>query len=128
MIEEAFRQESGVELLTLYDPQEALDRLNNPANPLPALVLCSARFPNLTAVDFLRSMKSQKRLRAIPVLILGSYLLPHQVEELFVEQASSVIELPGRLVELENAVRLIAAYWLGIAGLPLKSNAFKKVV
>ena len=116
-----------MDLLTLYDPQPALDRLNNPANPVPALVLCSARFPNLSAVDFLRAVKSQKRLRGIPVLILGSYLLPHQVEELFAEQASSVIELPGRLADLENAVRLIAAYWLGIAGLPLKSSAFKKV-
>jgi response regulator RpfG family c-di-GMP phosphodiesterase len=118
LLEEALRQDSDdVGVQTLYSPESALEQLRNIRIALPSLILLAARFPSMSAVEFLRSCKSDPRLRRIPVLVTGTYLRTQEIEELFVEQASSVIEFPGQLLEFENVVRLIKAYWLGIAGL-----------
>ena len=124
LIEEAFRQEGDdIELLTLYSGEEALSHLRDPRNKLPILVLLAARLPTPGGLELLRLFKADQRLRAIPILVFATYLLPHEVEEFFVEQASSVIELPSRLEDFESTVRLLKAYWLGIAGLPRGSTA-----
>ena len=119
LIEEAFRSVGDdVGLLTLYQAETALQHLRDTRNQLPILVLIEARLPTPGSLELLRLIKADKRLRAIPVLVFGNYLLPPKVEEFFAEQASSVIEMPGNLEELEQTVRLLKAYWLGIAGLP----------
>jgi CheY-like chemotaxis protein len=124
LIEEAFQQDGqDTELLTLYSGEAALQHLRDPRNKFPILVLLAARLPTLGGIDILRLVKADERLRGIPILIFASYLLPQEVEEFFAEQASSVIELPGKLEELENTVRLVKAYWLGIAGLPQCASA-----
>lgn len=118
LLEEALRQDADdVGVQTLYSPEAALQQLRDIDAPLPSLILLAARLPGMTAVDFLRACKGDPRLRRIPVLVTGTYLRTQEIEELFVEQASSVIEFPGQLLEFENVVRLIKAYWLGIAGL-----------
>ena len=118
LLEEALRQdEDNVGVQTLYSPEAALQQLRDIRSPLPSLMLLAARFPTMTALEFLRACKSDPRLRRIPVLVTGTYLRAQEIEELFAEQASSVIEFPGQLIEFENVVRLIKAYWLGIAGL-----------
>ena len=119
LIEEAFRHHGDdVDLLTLYSGETALSHLRNPGNRLPILILLAARFPALSGIEILCAIKAGKRLRGIPVLVLAAYLPPHEVEEFFAEGASSVIELPGSLEELEKTVLLLKDYWLGIAGLP----------
>ena len=124
LIEEAFRQDGDdIGLTTLYSGEAALSHLRDPLNILPILVLLAARLPTLSGLDLLRLLKADKRLRGIPILVFASYLLPVEVEEFFAEQASSVIELPGRLEDLESTVRLLKAYWLGIAGLPAQDAA-----
>jgi CheY-like chemotaxis protein len=118
LLEEALRQDGdNVGVQTLYSPEAALEQLRDVRNPLPSLMLLASRFPAMTALEFLRACKSDPRIRPIPVLVTGTYLRPQEIEELFTEQASSVIEFPGQLIEFENVVRLIKAYWLGIAGL-----------
>ncbi len=112
-----------MELLTLYSIEETLERLRDPDYELPVLILLAARFPTTTAVDLVRCLKADPRLRPIPVLVFGTYLLPEEINELFAEQAGSVIGLPGNLEELEQTVRLIKQYWLGIAGLPQRAAA-----
>jgi CheY-like chemotaxis protein len=124
LIEEAFRQDGDdIEVLTLYSAEAALSHLREPRTKLPILMLLAARLPTIDGIEILRLLKADKRLRGIPILIFASYLLPHEVEEFFAEHASSVIDLPGRLEDLENTVRLLKAYWLGIAGLPPQSTA-----
>src|SRR5258708_7835615 len=103
LIEEAFHYHGhDIDLLTLYSGDAALSHLRNPANRLPSLILLAARFPTLDGLDVLRTIKADKRLRGIPVLVLASYLPPHEAEEFFAEGASSVIDLPGSLEELES--------------------------
>jgi CheY-like chemotaxis protein len=124
LIEEAFRQDGGeIELLTLESGDAALKHLRDPRNGLPCLILLAARLPAMSGLEILRAAKADKRLRGIPILVFATYLQPREVEEFFAEQASSVIDLPGRLEELENTVRLLKAYWLGIAGLPPAGQA-----
>jgi len=123
LLEETFRQDgSDIELLTLYSPEAALDHLRDPRRPLPALILLAGRFPTITAVELLRMFKADPRLRGIPVLVIKSYMRQDEIDRLFSEQASSVIELPGKLSEVEEMVRLIKAYWFGIAGLGSKED------
>ena len=124
LIEEAFRQDDGdIELLTLYSGDAALSHVRDPRNKLPILMLLAAHLPTPGGIEILRLVKADKRLRGIPVLVFASYLLPHEVEEFFAEQASSVIELPGRLEDFESTVRLLKAYWFGIAGLTMGAAA-----
>ncbi len=123
LLEETFRQDgSDIELLTLYSSEAALEHLRDVRRPLPALILLAGRLPTMPAVEFLRIFKSDPRLRGIPVLVIKSYMRQDEIDQLFAEQASSVIELPGKLTEVEEMVRLIKAYWFGIAGLGSKDD------
>lgn len=118
LLEEAFRPgNQDVGLHTVYSAESALQHLRNPRNKLPLLILLGARFPGMSALDFVRSSKADLRLRGIPILVIGSYLLPDEVESFFLEHASSVIDMPGQLADLEKMLDLVKAYWLGIAGL-----------
>jgi CheY-like chemotaxis protein len=118
LLEETFRQTGmDVGLFTIYSAEAALDYLRDRSNRRPALILTASRFGVMTAVQILKVIKADSRLRGIPVLVIKSYMRQDEIDELFSEHASSVIEIPGKLSELENMVRLIKAYWFGIAGI-----------
>ena len=79
------------------------------------------RFPTISAVELLKMFKADPRLRGIPVLVIKSYMRRDESINCF-RNGRPVIELPGKLSEVEEMVRLIKAYWFGIAGLVSKDD------
>jgi len=50
--------------------EEALLRLQDTQQPLPSLILLDLNMPRMNGVDFLKAIKSDPRLRRIPVVVL----------------------------------------------------------
>lgn len=68
MYERAFRL-GGYELKMTFDGQEAISTLKE-MDPKPTLVLLDVMMPKMSGFDVLRAMKSDEKLKDIPVILL----------------------------------------------------------
>ncbi|MFA6095618.1 MAG: response regulator [Candidatus Paceibacterota bacterium] len=68
MYERAFRL-GGYELKMTFDGQEAVAALKE-MDPKPAVVLLDVMMPKMSGFDVLRAMKSDEKLKSIPVILL----------------------------------------------------------
>src|SRR5258708_806125 len=50
--------------------EEALVRLRNQGNTLPGIILLDINMPRMNGLDFLKVLKTDDRLRRIPVVVL----------------------------------------------------------
>jgi CheY-like chemotaxis protein len=107
------------------DGDEALDYLyqreeySNPEKaPLPALVLLDLKLVTTDGLEVLQSIKSDERLRAIPVIIWTSSSDQHDIEISFKQGANSYILKPMSIQHLLGVVEMLNDYWFGVAVLP----------
>lgn len=71
-------------LIRFHDGQELLDfLLPKREEPLPYLLLLDIRMPRLDGIDVLRQLKSDKRLHAIPVMMLTTTDDPREVDQCY---------------------------------------------
>ena len=52
------------------DGEEALDYLQNPDNPMPALILLDLNMPKISGIELLEVLKKDPHLQYIPVVVL----------------------------------------------------------
>jgi CheY-like chemotaxis protein len=107
------------------DGDEALDYLHrreeysDPAKaPTPALVLLDLKLVTTDGLEVLQSIKSDERLRTIPVIIWTSSSDEHDIEISFKQGANSYILKPMSIKRLLGVVEMLNDYWFGVAVLP----------
>jgi CheY-like chemotaxis protein len=66
--------------------------LKVPDSELPQLVITPFRLPIMKGVDFVAEMRSQPRLREIPVLVWGAHITSEEINRLLAAGATEVIE------------------------------------
>jgi len=100
-----FLEAEGFQVSTARDGSEGLDRLSG-ASPLPSLVILDLHMPVLDGEQFLARLRSDERLRALPVLLMsgngshrGSPALP----------VDAVLPKPFEIEELLAAVERLGA-------------------
>jgi CheY-like chemotaxis protein len=72
-----------------------LDILGNlPESDVPDMVIVPFRLPILTGLDFIVAMRSNERLRAIPVIVWGTQMQVDEINEMYSAGATCV--LPGK--------------------------------
>lgn len=107
-------------LHVVYDGEEAIDylKLSAEKNTLPHLIILDLNLPRLNGIEVLDEIKSDKRLKLIPVVMLTSSGAEHDIGECYRNHANSYIAKPVDFEEYFKVVTNIEKFWFSIAKLP----------
>lgn len=113
--------------------QDALDYLHKTgdyaqgSNPLPSLILLDLNMPGIDGRQVLEKVKSDDKLRAIPVVVLTTSADSKDVEQCYNIGASTYIQKPVSFDGLTEALRTMKDYWFGVAILPSRGAIGRNV-
>lgn len=107
------------EICWAKDGEEALDflyrrgRFAGPvAAPRPALILLDIKLPKIDGLKVLRQIKSDKKLRTIPVVILTTSGQTDDVTEAYEAGANSFVTKPVNFGEFVEKIQTLKLYWV----------------
>ena len=99
-----------------HDGQEAIDYLfgteEEPAKPVPALVLLDLKLPRLGGLEILRRIRADEHTHRVPVVILTSSNEDADLISGYDLGANSYVCKPIQFDEFANAVKQLGVYWL----------------
>jgi CheY-like chemotaxis protein len=104
-------------VLHLRDGTEALDylyrrgRFAGNADGMPAVILLDLKMPKVDGMEVLRQVKSDPRLKIIPVIIMTSSREEQDLERCYKLGANSYVVKPVKFHEFVEAVKQLGVYW-----------------
>lgn len=128
MVEMAFeRQEIPHTLHTVKTGEEALnwisERDGGTEAPRPDLVLLDLNLPGTSGQAVLKEIKSDSRLKQIPVVILTSSRSEADVIEAYEEHANACLIKPNDPDDFIHLVQTVADFWLSTVTLAPASDS-----
>ncbi len=104
------------ELITVNDAESALQYLQrcqdgDKESPRPDLILLDLNLPGMVGKDFLRRIKANPELNAIPVVVLTTSDSEQDVLESYRLQASGYIRKPVTLKGFQQVMMDMEEYW-----------------
>ena len=119
------KQEIAYDLYVTHSAEEALDTLRSNKNSnrgftRPDLIILDLNMPGMGGREFLKHIKTNERLKQIPVVILTCSASELDVQDSYKLQAAGFITKPAGLVELERVIGEIVEYWSNLCRLPYK--------
>jgi two-component system response regulator len=120
-----------VRMHRVHDGAEALDFLfgrgaygDRAVAPLPRLVLLDLNLPVVDGLQVLSEVRRHPRTWALPVVLLTSSNLEHDVAEGYRLGANSFVQKPLEFTKFRELVRRLGEYWLTINEPPPASAHF----
>jgi two-component system response regulator len=105
-------------LVVVSDGQEALDFLfgsEDEASALgavPCLILLDLRLPKVSGLEVLQRLRTSKRTRLIPVVVLTTSSEERDLVESYSLGANSYVRKPVDFNDFVEAVQQLGMYWL----------------
>ena len=105
------------EVVVARDGQEALDYLycrgsfSGRSNGNPAVTLLDLKLPKIGGLEVLRQIKSDERLKSIPVVVLTSSHEEKDVMRSYSLGVNAYVVKPVDFHEFVNAVRELGVFW-----------------
>ena len=99
------------------DGEEALDRLRlrtKAVAGLPSVVILDLKMPKIGGLEVLRRIKSDVRLRLLPVVMLTSSQSDHDLRACYESGANACVVKPIGFQQLMAAIRQLGIYWTQI--------------
>jgi two-component system, chemotaxis family, response regulator Rcp1 len=120
---EAFKEGRVLNRLTVInDGAEALAYLRREGKysnrNLPDLVLLDLNLPKMDGREVLAEVKSDERLKNIPVVVLTTSSAPEDVMRAYGNHANCYITKPVDLDQFLRVVQSIESFWLSLVKLP----------
>ena len=84
----------------------------------PALILLDIKMPKVNGLDVLHSVKSDDRLRVIPVVMMTSSLEHRDVQSSYRGGCNGYVVKPLAIDAFHDAIRNLGAFWLETNVLP----------
>ena len=106
------------------DGHVALKELQSNARALPDLVLLDLNLPGLDGHEVLRTIRSDSRLRCLPVIIFSHSDARRDVIAAYDGGANSYIRKPLGLDQLQQTISQLETYWSRVATLPPRTQSF----
>lgn len=103
---------------TAEEAEEILGLTEQEGEPPPDLVLLDLNLPVKSGHQLLEEMKSDRRLRPVPVVILTSSEAEEDVARSYDLHANAYVTKPVDLDEIAKIVRTIDEFWLQVVRLP----------
>ncbi|HXG18945.1 MAG TPA: response regulator [Methylomirabilota bacterium] len=109
-------------LTTIDNGKEALAWLQREAHhadaPRPDIILLDLNLPGLDGRRIAAAIRADAALRHLPIIMLTSSRVPHDVRELYQIPVNCYIVKPLGFERFVAAVRATVEFWLGVATLP----------
>ena len=105
------------EVVVTRDGAEALDYLYRRGSyamrtdGMPAVVLLDLKMPKVDGLQVLRQLKSDDRMRLLPVVILTSSRESHDLEECYKLGVNAYVVKPVTFGEFVEAVKDLGVFW-----------------
>jgi two-component system response regulator len=127
---EAFRRShKGNRVFVCRDGEETLDFLfqrgaysKAGAAPCPDLILLDLNLPKRSGVEVLEQVKSDARMKEIPVMVLATSEREEDVSRCYKFGANSYLTKPVQFDDCLKLVEEIQQYWLHTSKLPPKNK------
>jgi two-component system response regulator len=84
------------------------------AAPLPKLILLDLKLPKIDGMEVLRQLKSDARMRSIPVVMLTSSQQERDLAQCYRLGVNSYIVKPVSFSKFTESIRHLGLYWLGL--------------
>ena len=88
------------------------------ADALPMLIMLRINSVPETGLFVLTNLRSEKRFRQLPVIILGENTQPELVEKCYAAGANTVINKPFTFDQANLKINSFIQYWFNVAELP----------
>lgn len=109
------------DLQSAVDGEDLLNQLNEAIDAeLPDLILLDLNMPRMDGKEALEEIKKEKRLRAIPVVILTTSRAEEDIVESYNIGASSYIPKPVTFDGLRRKILSLTDYWFDVVRLPTR--------
>ena len=105
------------EVVVARDGAEALDYLYRRGSyalrseEMPAVVLLDLKMPKVDGIQVLRQIKSDDRLKQMPVVILTSSKESHDLEECYKLGVNAYVVKPVTFSDFVDAVKGLGVFW-----------------
>ncbi len=105
------------QVAAVRDGEEAMDYLNyrgkfaGRTDGFPALVLLDLKLPKVDGLEVLKLIKTDSKLRRLPVVILTSSNEDRDISEGYKQGANSYVVKPIDFHQFIDVIKLIGAYW-----------------
>jgi CheY-like chemotaxis protein len=112
------------EVVVVNDGQQVIDYLASLQGPgskdggLPVLVLLDLKMPKLDGIEVLKAMKSDARLRTIPVVMLTSSREEADMMKSYQLGVNAYVVKPIDFGEFVNVVKQLGVFWAVINQMP----------
>lgn len=107
------------------DGVEALDFLFNRGEyadksqaPKPSIILLDIKLPRLNGIEVLKEIKSNEKLRQIPVIMLTTSSNPKDIRDSYNYSANSYVQKPTNFKDFVELMKTIDTYWHKMNRLP----------
>ena len=119
LVQEMLNLNSGVSFEHIGTGISAIAQLKQRSDSeLPNLIITAWWLPLLTGTDLVTELKSDSRLRAIPVIVLDSDIPDGEISRLYEAGANCVVQNVADLDAFSRFVEAFRTFWLGVAVLP----------
>jgi len=105
------------EIIVLHDGEEALDYLyyrgqfQRRATDNPAVILLDLKLPKVDGLEVLKQVKSNEKLRMIPVVVLTSSNEEKDLVASYRLGVNAYVVKPVHFHEFANAIRELGVFW-----------------
>lgn len=111
-------------VVVVQDGEELMDYLSRcksgeqGQHALPQLILLDLNMPRKDGREALREIKSDQRLRGVPVIVLTTSMSPEDVTFSYGNGVNAYIAKPARYEELHNVFKSLKDFWFTTVRLP----------
>lgn len=90
------------------------------AEGLPKVILLDLKLPIVNGVEVARTIKSDERLRSIPVVVLTSTGEPQHIQECYEAGVNALVLKSSRFPEFTDKVKLVGLFWALLVAAPVR--------
>jgi two-component system response regulator len=113
------------DIVVAHDGIEALDYLfgtgkfkDRDMNVMPVIIMLDIKLPKISGLEVLKRIRSDKKTKLLPVVILTSSDEERDLIESYKLGANSYVRKPVNFSQFQKAVQQLALYWLLLNSAP----------
>lgn len=116
----------SIDLINIQNGEDALNFLYKRGEyttaPTPNLIILDMNLPKINGLEILKTIKNDKDLKTIPVIILSGSESKKDIKESYELSANTYISKSFDTKKLFKKITTVAEYWFKTAELPSTSN------